>query len=284
MNDIGIIEIILIAANVLISFKGFNDRAFFNNWSFQVGKVLEQKEYKRLITSGFLHVSTMHLIFNMLTMYFFAGALESFLGPFAFVIVYFGSLLGGNLFALLVHQKHWAYSAVGASGAVSGIVFAAIALFPGMKLALFLIPIPMPAWLFGLGFILYSIFGIKSQRDNIGHEAHLGGAVIGLLIALAFRPEMFSINTFSIMLVLIPSLSFMLVVLFKPSLLSGSVKSEVSKPEAVPKTTKAETHYNAIRAEKQKELDRILDKIKVEGIDSLTESEKWHLDTYGDTL
>ncbi|MGB0178001.1 MAG: rhomboid family intramembrane serine protease [Owenweeksia sp.] len=281
MGDIGVIEIILIASNVLLSFKGFNDRIFFSDWAFQVGKVLGQKDYKRLITSGFLHVSTMHLIFNMLTLYFFAGALEAFLGPFGFIVVYFGSLVGGNLFALLVHQKNWAYSAVGASGAVSGVVFAAIALFPGMKLALFLIPIPMPAWLFGLGFILYSIFGIKSQRDNIGHEAHLGGAVIGLLIAIAFRPEMLSINTLSIMLVLIPALSFMLVVLFRPSLLSGSANIRRSKPA---KTTRADEHYNSIKAEKKRELDRILDKIKEQGMDSLTEEEKWHLDTYGDNL
>ena len=283
MGGLGIIEIILIASNILLSLKGFNDRSFFNDWLFQVGKVLEQKEYKRLITSGFLHVSTMHLVFNMITLYFFAGHLESYVGPFAFLLIYFGSLLGGNLFALLVHQKHWAYSAVGASGAVSGLVFASIALFPGMQLGFFMIPIPIPAWLFGLGFILYSIFGIRSQRDNIGHEAHLGGAVIGLLIAIAFQPQVLTSNTLTIMLVLVPSLSFMLVVLFQPSLLSGHYSS-VRKTEKVRNQVKADEHYNAIKAEKQKELDRILEKIKEKGMESLTKEEKWHLETYRDTI
>ncbi len=282
MGELGTIEIILIASNVLLSFRGFRDRAFFGDWMFMVNRVLENREYKRLITSGFLHVSGTHLLFNMITLFFFAGPLESFLGPWAFLAVYFGSLLGGNLFALLVHQKHGFYSAVGASGAVSGVVFASIALFPGMQLGFLFVPIPIPAWLFGLGFILYSIFGIKSQRDNIGHEAHLGGAVVGLLIAIAFYPEVLAVNKFSIMLVLVPSLSFMLVVLFRPSLLSGSFTVKGSKPSKTQRN--ADDHYHAIKAEKKKELDRILEKIQAEGIDSLSPEEKWHLDTYGENL
>jgi membrane associated rhomboid family serine protease len=115
-------------------------------------------------------------------------------------------------------QPH--YRALGASGAVTGVVFAAIALLPDLKLALLLLPIPMPGWLYGLAFVLYSIYGIRSQSDNIGHEAHLGGGISGLIFTLILYPLLLELNTLPILLILIPSLIFLLIIRFRPDLLN----------------------------------------------------------------
>lgn len=215
----GLAWLLVIVANVAVSYLGFRDQRFFNSWTFEVDRVLKNGEWYRLLTSGFLHVSGTHLAFNMITLYFFAGNIESYLGASAFLVIYFGSLLGGNLFSLFIQRHNDLYRAVGASGAVSGVVFAAIALFPGMKLAFIFVPIPLPAWIYGVGFILYSIYGIRTQRDNIGHEAHLGGAAVGLLIAIAYVPAMLEFNRTAILLILIPTILFIIAIIYRPDLL-----------------------------------------------------------------
>ncbi len=215
----GLAWLFIVVLNVAVSYLGFQDHRFFNSWTFEVDRVLKNREWYRLLTSGFLHVGGAHLAFNMITLYFFAGNIESYLGSWAFLVLYFGSLLGGNLFSLFIQRHNDLYRAVGASGAVSGVVFAAIALFPGMKLAFIFVPIPFPAWVYGVGFVIYSIYGIRSQRDNIGHEAHLGGAVVGLLVAIAYVPAMLEFNRIAILLILVPTLLFMIVIIYRPDLL-----------------------------------------------------------------
>ena len=145
MTGSGIISLLLIILTVLISYRGFKDHRFFENHTFEVEKVLLYKQYIRMVSSGFLHVNWMHLLLNMFSLLMFSGGLERYLGPFGFLLIYFSSLIGGNLLALLIHRNHGEYSAVGASGAVNGIIFASIALFPGMSIGLFLLPISMPA-------------------------------------------------------------------------------------------------------------------------------------------
>lgn len=277
MGNFGILEIIIILANLTISWQGFNNPAALNAGTFEVNRVLKHKEYYRLLTSGFLHVSWAHLIFNMLSLYFFAGNIESYLGPLYFLLIYMGSLLGGNLFSLFIHRKNPYYRAVGASGAVSGVIFAAIALFPGMKLAFIFVPIPFPAWMFGLGFVLYSIYGIRSQRDNIGHEAHLGGAVIGLLIALAIVPEMFFLNTLPVLLVLIPTLIFIVIFIYKPEMLMVQKKFYQYYE---PKKEDKDTEYLDRKRAEEKEVNRILEKVREQGVESLTAEEKKVLEDF----
>jgi membrane associated rhomboid family serine protease len=272
LGSLGILEIIIILANITISIQGFNNPAAFESGTFQVGKVLQGKEYQRLLTSGFLHVSWPHLFFNMLSLYFFAGHIEAYLGPLKFLLIYVGSLLGGNLLALFIHRNDSHYRAVGASGAVSGVIFAAIALFPGMELGLLFIPIPFPAWAFGLGFVLYSIYGIRAQRDNIGHEAHLGGAIVGLLIAVALLPQMLLINTLPIVLVLIPTLIFIFIIIYRPQMLGGGRPTFYQYYE--PDKEDMDHKYNAAKNVEAEEVNRILDKIGREGEDSLTAEER----------
>lgn len=203
MGNIDVITIILIAANVIISYKGFQDYSFFEKYKFNVGAV-KRGEQIRLFSSGFLHADTQHLLFNMLTLYFFAGVVITLLNTTQFILIYMGSLLLGNLLSLYFHKNEYHYSAVGASGAVSGIIYAAILLRPGMSLYLFFIPIPIPAYVFGIGYLLYSIYGMKNRIGNIGHDAHFGGAIGGYVITLILSPWLFKTSLLMVVLLAIP--------------------------------------------------------------------------------
>lgn len=197
------VTIAVILANILVSLKGFNDRHFFERYKFGVGAInAGQKE--RMLTSGFLHVDISHLFFNMFTLYFFADVVISYFGPVQFIIVYVISLLAGSLLALLFHKDEPFYSAVGASGAVTGILYAAILLEPGMQLGIMFIPIPLPAYVIGIGYLLYSIYGMKNRVGNIGHTAHFGGAIGGYVTTLLFRPDLLVTDTLMVILLAIP--------------------------------------------------------------------------------
>lgn len=203
MGKLNLITIIIIAANVIISYKGFGDYSFFEKYKFNVGAV-KRGEQIRMLSSGFLHVDTQHLLFNMITLYFFSGIVIFELGIFGFLTIYFASLLVGNLLSLYFHKNEYHYSAVGASGAVSGVIYSAILLHPGMNLYMFFIPIPIPAYVFGIGYLLYSIYGMKNRIGNIGHDAHFGGAVGGYVTTLMLSPSLFSTDLLFIGLLAVP--------------------------------------------------------------------------------
>ena len=143
-----------------------------------------------LFSSGFLHTSWWHFGFNMIALTSFSWSLEMLFGVWKFLFIYFASLIGGGLLALYIHRNHGDYSAVGASGAISGVIMSSILLFPTVPIHFIFMPpeLGVPGWFFGLLFILVSIFGIKKQIGNIGHEAHLGGAITGTTITLFFIP------------------------------------------------------------------------------------------------
>ncbi len=201
--NLSIATLVLIIANAVISFKGFNDFTFFERYKFQIGAIKRGERF-RIFTSGFLHVDITHLLFNMITLYFFATVVIAFFGTTKFLLIYFVSLIVGSLFALFFHKDEYHYSAVGASGAVTGIIYAAILLRPDMSLYFFFIPIPIPAYIFGIGYLLYSIYGMKSRIGNIGHTAHFGGAVGGYLCTLLFMPSLLVNHTLMVVLLAIP--------------------------------------------------------------------------------
>lgn len=198
--DITLIAIIL--ATVLFSYKGFNDSLFFRKFQFHIGNI-QSGEQIRMISSGFLHADLGHLFFNMFTLYMFAPVVINYFGEFSFVLIYMFSLIFGSLFTLLMHKNDYSYTAIGASGAVTGIIYSAILIQPDMMLGLFYI-IPIPAYLFGIGYLLYSIYGMKAKNDNIGHTAHFGGAIGGYLITIVKEPIMLTENTFMVVLLAIP--------------------------------------------------------------------------------
>lgn len=203
MQNTNVVILLIILANFLMSKKGFDDYSFLDKFKFQVNRILGGEKI-RMLTSGFLHVDWMHLILNMYVLYMFGGFITSRLGVFSFLIIYFGSLIAGSMYSLSYHKDEPYYSAVGASGAVSGIVYSTILIYPGMSLYLFFIPIPIPGYVFAIGYLLYSIYGMKKQLGNIGHAAHLGGAIGGFALTLLLRPSLFSTNSLFVIFLAIP--------------------------------------------------------------------------------
>jgi len=211
-----IVPIIIIALTAITSIKGFSDMAFFDRYKFNVGAILgNSKQWDRIITSATLHGDYMHLIFNMLTLYFFSDIIIQVFGIWQYLAIYFAAIIGGGLLSLWVHRREYYYSAIGASGGVVGILFAAIAIDPTIGIYMFFIPIPIPGWIFGLAYLAYSIYGMQSQQGNIGHDAHLGGAAIGLIMAILFEPVLLEINTMYIIIMTVPLLILAYLVLKK---------------------------------------------------------------------
>ncbi len=203
MFDLHIVTIAIIAANIVVSLKGFNDHYFFERYKFGVGAI-KAGQNERMFTSGFLHVDMGHLFFNMLTLYFFADVVIQSFGPVKFLMIYVISLFAGSFLALFFHKNEPYYSAVGASGAVTGILYAAILLQPTMSLYFMFIPIPIPAYVVGIGYLLYSIYGMKNRVGNIGHTAHFGGAIGGYATTLLFDPDLIFTETWMVILLALP--------------------------------------------------------------------------------
>lgn len=176
--------IIILIATIAMSYYGFNNATFFNRYMFNVGAV-QKGDYVRLISSGFLHANWEHLIFNMISLFFFYEVVTDSMGELLFVFIYFGSMLLGNIFSLQIYKRQSYYSAIGASGAVSGIIFTAIALYPKAIKVNFL-----PGWLFGALYFGYSVFMMFNPQkcDNLGHSAHIGGALFGLAVVVLYAP------------------------------------------------------------------------------------------------
>ncbi|MEC8248253.1 MAG: rhomboid family intramembrane serine protease [Bacteroidota bacterium] len=196
-------NLIIISSNVLVSMRGFNDATFFERFKFNI-RALISGDYKRLLISGFLHVDWQHLLFNMITLYFFANSVVFKLGVFNFYLIYLTSLLTGNLLSFYFHKNEPQYTAVGASGAVTGILYAAILLNPGMKMFIYFIPVPIPSYIIGVGYLLFSIYGMKTKMGNIGHDAHFGGAVGGYVMTLILAPKILEYHLMMVLLLAAP--------------------------------------------------------------------------------
>ena len=204
----------IIAANVIISLKGFKDFSFFEKYKFNIGGIRRGEQF-RMFSSGFLHLDFSHLLFNMLTLYFFADVVIGSIGYVKFILIYFASLLVGNLLSFYFHKDEYHYSAIGASGAVSGILYSAILFYPNMSLYMFFIPIPIPAWVFGILYLLYSIYGMKKSSGNIGHDAHFGGALAGYVLTILFAPSLLNTQAWIIALLAAPLLLLFILIKLK---------------------------------------------------------------------
>lgn len=170
----------------------YANQGLYYKWILNPYQVVNNKKYIQLITSGFLHADIMHLIFNMLTFYFFAFKLEMIVGSIVFSIIYFVSLLAGNLFTVWKKKDDYNYGSVGASGAISGVLFSYILFFPTSSLMIFPIPFPIPSWLFGIIYLGWTYYASRHSYDMINHYAHLFGAIGGIIITLLFYPSVIS--------------------------------------------------------------------------------------------
>lgn len=301
MITIEIVSFLIVVLTVWTTYKGLNDASTQRRYKFDIDSILLDKQYERLITSGFLHVSWIHLGFNMLVLYMFAETLGSVFsglpeveGIIYFLLIYFGSMVGGNLLSLYVHRNHGDYHAVGASGAVNGLIYALIIFAPSIQIWF------IPGVLFGLLYILYSIYGIKSQGDNIGHEAHLGGAIVGILLAVLIQPAVLATHAWVVGVLLLPTVIFLYLIVNRPAFLLIPTSYSISRPRFRQKTTKKSQHippkrqkeavsvgkskiipfnppHKKIFASKEEELNQLLDKVKEVGYDKMSNQERQRL-------
>jgi membrane associated rhomboid family serine protease len=153
---------------------------------------LRRRQYASIVTSGFVHADLPHLIFNMVTFWFFAFPLERQIGPVRFAVLYVLGLVVSDLGTYFKHRNDPQYASLGASGAISAVLFAAIVYFPWMELFIIPIPVPIPAPLFAVGYVAYSWYSARQARGRINHDAHLGGALFGVVFVLLTDPAAFT--------------------------------------------------------------------------------------------
>ncbi|MBT8399250.1 MAG: rhomboid family intramembrane serine protease [Rhodothermia bacterium] len=188
------ITLLLILINALVSgYALFVDPELVDRLSFRPVAILRDKQYYRLISAGFVHVGLGHLAFNLITLYFFGPLLEVLLGMVNFTVLYFGSELAAHALSLALHHENESYAAVGASGAISGVLFGYCLFFPFEKLYFFAV-IPMWSIVFAIGYVVVSVYAINRRMDGrqaggIAHEAHLGGAIGGLILTIILEPR-----------------------------------------------------------------------------------------------
>ncbi len=276
MTEIGITTLLLIIANIFCSIQGLNDYPSFKRFNFDVDQIINKKDYKRLITSGFFHVSWLHLFVSIASLFFFSRGLELQLGGFKYGLIYLGSMVGGNLFALFIHRNNADYRAAGATGAVTGIIFATIALFPGFQIGILGKLLPIPGWFYGFLYVLFSIYGIKSKRDNIGHETHLASGIAGIIIALLISPSSFINNYIAILSVTIPAMFFIFIIINRP----GFILIDNQFFYRQKRKYKIEQILHSEPVDHQHEIDLILEKIHQHGMESLTRTERDKLNFY----
>lgn len=190
----------IIAITVVISIWAFNSREIFNRLNFNPYSIKNSKEGWRFFSYGLIHANWAHLFINMFVLYSFGRLVENAFiyledtkGIFYFLLLYVGGIIFSVLFDYKKHLGDIYYSAVGASGAVSAVVFSGILMNPTGSVYLFFIPIPIPAAIFGVLYLVYSAYMSKRGGDNIGHSAHFWGAVFGVVFTIIVEPRIATI-------------------------------------------------------------------------------------------
>lgn len=181
------ITLAILVANIVLSVLAFQNEAFMKKNLFVVGAILRRREVHRLVSSGFLHLNVMHLFVNMYVLIQIGPQLEAWMGPVHFTILYTVSLIGGSLWSLMENRRNLLYSALGASGATSGLILAFCLAAPN---AIFFFP-PGPAWLLAVGYFLVTAVLARQPNTRIGHDAHMGGMLFGAGYTLIYAPYVF---------------------------------------------------------------------------------------------
>lgn len=191
------ITYIIIGITALVSYLGFNNSNIIDKLQFNAARILHRKEYYRLFSHAFVHANWQHLIVNMLVFYFFGRVIEQYFGSYFgnratayFLLLYFGGILASNIWSLITQKNNYYYNAVGASGAVSAMLFATIFFSPWEPVYLFMV-LPIPGILFGLAYLFYSYQMSKKKTDNVAHDAHFLGAVFGFIFPILLKPDLF---------------------------------------------------------------------------------------------
>lgn len=183
------VAFVIFAITIIVTLIAFYNEDFYTKLILQPYNVSRGKCIYTLITSGFIHADWMHLIFNMMTYYFFAFNLEKQLGHWQFALLYMLSLILSDLPSVVKHKNDFWYRSLGASGAISAVVFSAILFNPLGKMGLIFLPIQIPAVLFGVLYLIYCSYASKQDQGRINHDAHLFGALSGIMITVLLVPQ-----------------------------------------------------------------------------------------------
>ena len=190
------ITYIIIGLTVLISFLSLNNVELFDKLKFNAYDVKHSNQWYRFFTYGFLHAGWLHLFINMLVLYSFGGIVETyfkFFFPLKYTLYYLLLYIGGLLLSIIPafgkNKNDVFYNAVGASGAIAAVLFSSIILYPSGKIFFFFIPVGIPSPVFGVLYVAYEFYMSKNAKDNIGHDAHLWGAIFGIVFTIAIRPQ-----------------------------------------------------------------------------------------------
>ncbi|MCF6172009.1 MAG: rhomboid family intramembrane serine protease [Bacteroidales bacterium] len=190
------LNLIIVAATVIISILAFSNGELAEKLRFNAYLIKHDMQSWRFFSYGLIHAGWMHLLINMYVLYSFGKIVEGFLyarfgmkGVLYYGLLYLGGILFSVLFDFRKHKDDIYYNAVGASGAVSAVLFAAILVYPEMKLFIFPLPFALPSWVFGILYLIYSAYMGKKGVDNIGHNAHFWGAVFGIVFIGLTAPD-----------------------------------------------------------------------------------------------
>ncbi len=190
--------LIIIAVTVALSMYAFSNHEIFYKWMMNPYSVANKNQYFRFLTSGFIHSDYVHLGFNMLTLYFFGDHVEYFFeiqsagfGTLIYVVFYLAAIVLSEIPTFLKHKNNVNYNSLGASGGVAAIVFSSIMIYPSNVLYISML-VPIPAFVFGILYLVYSYYMSKKGKDNINHDAHFYGAVFGILFTLVVDPGLLS--------------------------------------------------------------------------------------------
>jgi len=198
-----LITILIVILSVLISVAAFRREELFNKLDLSPARIVHQKEYYRIFTHAFLHADYFHLGINMLVLYSFGRYVEQifsqlesagliFSGPFFYILLYVIGIVLASVSTISRHRNNESYSAVGASGAVSAIVFSYIFFAPLEKIYFYMV-LPIPGILFGGLYLVYSSYMSRRKSDNINHSAHFWGAVVGFVFPILLEPSLFMV-------------------------------------------------------------------------------------------
>lgn len=198
---------LVILITSVVSLIAFQNEKLLRTLLFHEDAVLKGKQWYRLLSHALVHGSFIHLAFNMMTLYFFAPVIDQVLGTKAFIAIYLLAIFAGGILSLLIHRRNPNYMALGASGGVVGILFASIAMEPFSKIFFFPFPYGIPAWIFGVLYLSFTVYAMANLPESqIGHDAHLGGAIAGIVAMLIVAPEIVMQNGLYLFLMLIPIL------------------------------------------------------------------------------
>lgn len=273
-EPVTILTLIVTGFATLIAFQRPDLKA---KWIFNPQAILADKQYYRMITSGLIHADWFHFGFNAISFYCFARYIEWIYGAHTLLLVYFSAIFGGSLLALVIHRNH-EYLALGASGGVCGVIFASIFLLPDNSITIFPLPIGIPAYLYAVLFLVGSFIAHRRGKDHVGHDAHIGGAIIGLLVATVLYPHLITAHLITVApwlfaTVILLSLVVLLFLILDPLHvlkldLTGKIDPSVGGER--------ERRYieNQRRNKKIEDLDKLLEKVAQKGMQSLSSSER----------